>query len=32
MTGELTRVRFGPGMEAPVAWLAELPGPVQGVL
>jgi transposase len=29
MTGELTRVRFGPGVEAPVAWLAELPGPVR---
>jgi transposase len=29
MTGELTRVRFGPGVEAPVAWLAELPGSVR---
>jgi transposase len=29
MTGELTRVRFGPGVEAPVAWLAELPGPLR---
>ena len=29
MTGELTRLRFGPGIEAPVAWLAELPGPVR---
>jgi transposase len=29
MTGELTRVRFGPGVEAPVAWLAELAGPVR---
>jgi transposase len=29
MTGELTRWRFGPGVEAPVAWLAELPGPVR---
>lgn len=28
MTGELTRLRFGPGVEGPVAWLAELPGPV----
>jgi transposase len=29
MTGELTRARFGPGIEAPVAWLAGLPGPVR---
>lgn len=29
MTGELTRLRFGPGTEAPVAWLAELRGPVR---
>lgn len=29
MTGELTRMRFGPGIEGPVAWLAELPGPVK---
>jgi transposase len=29
MTGELSRVRFGPGIEAPVAWLGELPGPVR---
>lgn len=29
MTGELTRLRFGPGVEAPVAWLRELPGPVR---
>jgi len=28
MTGELTRVRFGAGTEGPLAWLAELPGPV----
>lgn len=28
MTGELRRVRFGAGVEAPVAWLGELPGPV----
>lgn len=28
MTGELTRVRFGPGVEAPIAWLQGLPGPV----
>ncbi len=29
-TGELVRARFGPGVEAPVAWLAGLPGPVRG--
>jgi hypothetical protein len=29
MTGELTRVRFGPGTEGPLAWLGELPGPVR---
>jgi transposase len=29
MTGELTRVRFGPGIDGPVAWLGELPGPVR---
>jgi len=29
MTGELTRMRFGPGVEAPVAWLGELPGGVR---
>jgi len=29
MTGELTRVRFGAGLEGPVAWLLELPGPVR---
>src|ERR1017187_8908062 len=29
MTGELSRVRFGPGIEAPVAWLAGLAGPVR---
>jgi transposase len=29
VTGELTRVRFGPGVEAPVAWLQRLPGPVR---
>src|ERR1700684_2080520 len=27
MTGELSRMRFGPGVDAPVAWLGELPGP-----
>lgn len=29
MTGELTRVRFGAGLEGPVAWLLGLPGPVK---
>jgi transposase len=29
MTGELVRERFGPGVEAPVAWLAGLPGSVR---
>lgn len=29
VTGELSRMRFGPGVEGPVAWLAELPGPVR---
>ena len=29
MTGELIRARFGAGIEAPVAWLAGLPGPVR---
>ena len=29
MTGELSRMRFGPGFEAPVAWLGSLPGPVR---
>jgi transposase len=29
MTGELTRARFGSGSEGPLAWLAELPGPVR---
>jgi transposase len=28
MTGELTRKRFGPGLDEPVGWLAGLPGPV----
>jgi transposase len=28
MTGELSRMRFGPGVDAPVAWLGSLPGPV----
>ena len=30
MTGELTRMRFGPGAEAPLVWLGELPGPYRG--
>src|SRR3954451_18163332 len=29
MTGELSRVRFGPGIDGPLAWLAELPGPLR---
>jgi transposase len=29
MTGELTRMRFGPGSDGPVVWLGELPGPVR---
>ena len=29
MSGELTRVRFGPGVEAPVDWLKTLSGPVR---
>ena len=29
MTGELTSLRFGPGVEAPVMWLQGLPGPVR---
>jgi transposase len=29
MTGELWRVRFGSGIETPVAWLKTLPGPVR---
>ena len=29
MTGELSRARFGAGIEGPLAWLAELPGPVR---
>jgi transposase len=28
MTGELSRARFGPGVQDPVAWLAGLSGPV----
>jgi transposase len=29
MTGELTSLRFGAGIEAPVAWLSQLRGPVR---
>jgi transposase len=29
LSGELVRARFGPGIEAPVAWLAGLSGPVR---
>jgi transposase len=29
MTGELTRMRFGPGVQAPVEWLRTLNGPVR---
>ena len=29
MSGELLRVRFGPGVEAPVEWLKSLSGPVR---
>jgi len=29
MTGELTRRRFGPGVDDPVAWLTSLAGPVR---
>ena len=29
MSGELTRMRFGSGLEGPVAWLGALPGPVR---
>jgi transposase len=29
MTGELTSLRFGPGIQGPIAWLSELPGPVR---
>lgn len=28
ISGEIQRIRFGPGVEGPVAWLSELPGPV----
>ena len=29
MTGELTRMRFGAGVQAPVDWLTTLSGPVR---
>ena len=29
MSGELTRMRFGAGVEAPVEWLKTLSGPVR---
>ncbi len=29
MTGGLSRVRFGAGVDAPLAWLVGLPGPVR---
>jgi transposase len=29
MSGELTRVRFGPGVQSPVQWLRTLAGPVR---
>lgn len=29
MTGELTRMRFGPGVDEPVGWLTTLSGPVK---
>jgi transposase len=29
MSGELSRVRFGPGVQAPLAWLRSLSGPVR---
>jgi transposase len=29
MTGEMTRMRFGAGVQAPVAWLGSLAGPVR---
>src|SRR5271155_41402 len=28
-TGELVRARFGPGIDEPVVWLRDLPGPVR---
>ncbi len=32
MTGELTRMRFGPGVDAPVEWLRDAVGAGAGVL
>jgi transposase len=29
MTGELRREKFGPGIEAPIAWMLQQPGPVR---
>ena len=29
VTGELSRARFGRGLEAPLGWLGELPSPVR---
>jgi transposase len=29
LTGELTRKRFGPGVDEPIAWLAGLAGPIR---
>jgi transposase len=29
MTGEFSRVGFGPGVQAPLEWLCALPGPVR---
>jgi transposase len=29
LTGELSRARFGPGIDEPIAWLHSLPGPVK---
>src|ERR1017187_8880178 len=29
MTGELTRRKFGPGVDEPIGWLQGLPGPVR---
>jgi len=29
VTGEISRVRFGPGVEGPLEWLRSLPGPVR---
>ncbi len=28
VSGEVRRMRFGPGVEGPIAWLGQLPGPV----